>query len=158
MPRQRRGAAVPQRIPARPHDGARAGARRDRPHGRGGRRAPGDALGRAGRPQREGALAADQHFRALDERARSGGEAVEPVLADADDRQPHTHHMSSPLSALTAAAASALPPRRPASATKGRPSAFAASAALASAAPTKPTGNPSTSAGSGAPAAIISSR
>src|SRR2546421_89292 len=52
----------------------------------------------------------------------------------------------------------ALPPMRPRTMRNGRPWAFVASASLASAAPTKPTGMPSTAAGFGAPASISSSR
>src|SRR6185312_6163192 len=125
---------------------------------RGERLAPEDALGRALRHQRQMALAADQHLGAGDERARRGRDAVKAILADADDGEPHAHGDASCASALTAAAASALPPRRPMSAMKGSPSVLALSAAFASAAPTNPTGKPSTSAGSGAPAAIISKR
>src|SRR5215472_19155794 len=100
--------------------------------------------------------AADQHFRGFDECAPDRREAGEPVFTDADDREPGSHAPSA--SALTAAAASALPPRRPWSVMNSMPRPNATSAALASAAPTKPTGKPRIRAGFGAPSAIISSR
>ncbi|KGC52753.1 hypothetical protein DO65_4952 [Burkholderia pseudomallei] len=67
-------------------------------------------------------------------------------------------HSASEASALTAAAAIALPPRRPAIATNGTPRLSAARSAFDSAAPTKPTGKPRMRAGRGAPASIMSSR
>src|SRR6516165_5974969 len=99
--------------------------------------------------------AADQHFRGFDERTPDRREASEPVLSDADDREPGSHAPSA--SALTAAAASALPPRRPWSVMNSTPRPTAASAALASAAPTNPTGKPRIRAGFGAPCSSISS-
>ena len=72
-----------------------------------------------GRHHRQMARAADQHLGGLDQRARRRREPGEPVLADADDGEPGL--TPSPASALTAAAASALPPRRPASAMKASP-------------------------------------
>ena len=57
-----------------------------------------------------------------------------------------------PASALTAAAAaSALPPRRPRKVTKGTPFSASIKACFDSAAPTKPTGKPRMTAGGGAP-------
>src|SRR5262249_46543666 len=61
-------------------------------------------------------------------------------------------------SALTAAAAMALPPSRPRTVRNGTPRGFSISASLASAAPTKPTGMPRIAAGLGAPASMSSSR
>ena len=55
--------------------------------------------------------AADQHLGGLDERASRRSETGQPVLAYADHGEPRSH--SALASALTAAAASALPPRRP---------------------------------------------
>ena len=100
------------------------------------------------RHHRQMARAADQHLGGLDQRARRRREAGDAVLADADDRRARA---SSEVlaSALTAAAASALPPRRPVSVMKSSLRPKSASAALASAAPTKPTGKPRTSAGFG---------
>ena len=57
--------------------------------------------------------AAEQHLGAVDQRARGRAEAVIAVLADADDAEPARHQLIPALSALTAAAAMALPPRRP---------------------------------------------
>src|SRR5258708_25656394 len=67
-------------------------------------------------------------------------------------------HSSSLASALTAAAAMALPPRRPRTVRKGSPSRLTARAALDSAAPTNPTGMPIISAGRGAPPSTMQSR
>src|SRR5699024_2077852 len=63
-------------------------------------------------------------------------------------------------SALTAAAVMAEPPRRPCTVRNSSPrvAASSASACLDSQAPMNPTGQPTTAAGLGAPAAIISSR
>src|SRR6185437_4776263 len=159
MPRQDRADAVAQRIAARQHDDTLSLGRRDLLHGGGERLQPHQTFGRTRWDMSEMALAADQQLRRLDERTPRWRQAIDAVLADADEGKPCAHaRASGAASALTAAAASALPPRRPASVTKGSPHGFSASAALASAAPTKPTGNPSTSAGRGAPAAIISRR
>src|SRR5437016_140374 len=102
--------------------------------------------------------AADQGLRGLDEGAGGRAQPGEPVIADADDAEPLLHAVGLPHSALTAAAASALPPRRPLSVTKARPRPNPASASFASAAPTKPTGKPRISAGLSAPASSISMR
>src|SRR5215472_8271364 len=102
------------------------------------------------------ARTSDQHLGSFDQRARGRAEPGELVFTDTYDRQPALH--TGLASALTAAAASALPPRRPWRVTNWRPCPNSASAALASAAPTKPTGKPRTSAGCGAPAARISNR
>src|SRR5437763_1002874 len=59
------------------------------------------------------ALAADQGVRRLDEQARRGAQPAQPVLADADNRQPPLHGRAPVAKALTAAAANALPARRP---------------------------------------------
>ena len=96
-------------------------------------------------------VAADDHLRRLDKRPGGRRQALEPVLADADDVQPGLAHASPAASALTAAAAMALPPRRPRTVTKGMPWGSEASRAFDSAAPTKPTGKPRISAGLGAP-------
>jgi len=62
----------------------------------------------------EMARAADQGLGAVEERARRAAQAGHSILADADDGEPLRHQVSSArASALTAAAASALPPRRP---------------------------------------------
>ena len=63
------------------------------------------------------ALAADQNLSGVHERARRGIQPGEPVLTDADDGEPRFHARVPTASALTAAAAKALPPRRPLSAT-----------------------------------------
>src|SRR5580704_9262185 len=102
------------------------------------------------------ARAADQGFGGLDQRACYRAQPGEPVLADTNYRQPRLHDRSPATSALTAAAASALPPRRPLKAIYARPP-EPISAALASAAPTNPTGKPRIKAGLAAPSASISS-
>src|SRR6202022_2094913 len=77
--------------------------------------------------------------------------------ADAVDGCGRTHSVSL-ATALSAAAAIALPPRRPRTMTLGT-SALASSASLDSAAPTKPTGMPITAAGGATPGSCkISSR
>src|ERR1700722_3634473 len=148
--------AVPHRVAAREHDDPAPAMRGERGDRAGEGLLPRQALGRAGRDHRQMPRAADDYLGGLDQHARRRGEPAEPLIADPDDGEPGSH--ASPASALTAAAASALPPRRPRSATKSRPRPNSTSASLASAAPTKPTGKPSTSAGIGAPSAIISSR
>ena len=60
-------------------------------------------------------------------------------------------YYSSRARAFTAAAAMALPPRRPCKVRNGTPRLLAASAAFASAAPTNPTGTPTIREGLGAP-------
>src|SRR5690606_36893692 len=65
-------------------------------------------------------------------------------------------HSSSLAIALSAAAAMALPPRRPRTTRCSRPDGWADRASLDSAAPTKPTGTPMTAAGLGAPSSLIS--
>src|SRR5262249_6091226 len=77
--------------------------------------------------------------------------------ADADELSGRAH-MPSLASALTAAAAIALPPIRPSTVRNGTPRGSAANASFASAAPTKPTGIPTIAAGLGAPASSISSK
>ena len=67
-------------------------------------------------------------------------------------------HSISLARALTAAAAMALPPRRPCTVMYGIASGLSTSACLDSAAPTKPTGMPRMSTGRGAPRSSISSR
>src|SRR5262249_58416370 len=76
--------------------------------------------------------------------------------ADADEFSGRAH-MPSLASALTAAAAIALPPNRPSTVRNGTPRGSVANASFASAAPTKPTGIPTIAAGLGAPASSISS-
>ena len=100
------------------------------------------------RHHREMPGAADQHFRGFDQGARRRGDVAQPALADPDDAEPAVHDgIRAAHSALTAAAASALPPRRPRNAINGNPRPNPISASFASAAPTNPTGNPSTRAG-----------
>src|SRR5262245_51694047 len=74
------------------------------------------------------------------------------------DKLPGDSHISALASALTAAAAIALPPIRPSTVRNGMPREFSTNASFASAAPTKPTGTPRTAAGLGAPASSISSK
>ena len=61
----------------------------------------------------ETAAAADQYLGSLDQRPRCWAEPGKPILHDADDAEPAAHPRVPPISALTAAAARALPPRRP---------------------------------------------
>src|SRR5262249_17375955 len=77
--------------------------------------------------------------------------------ADADELSTPAH-IPALASALTAAAAIALPPIRPRTVRNGIPRGSAANASFASAAPTKPTGMPRIAAGFGTPPSSISSR
>src|SRR5262249_55193839 len=77
---------------------------------------------------------------------------------DADRDELAAAHMPARASALTAAAAMALPPSLPRTTRNGTPCGFSIRASLASAAPTKPTGMPRTAAGLGAPASISSNK
>src|SRR5262249_25015533 len=77
--------------------------------------------------------------------------------ADANEL-PARAHIPALASALTAAAAIALPPIRPSAVRNGTPRESAAKASFASAAPTKPTGMPRIAAGFGAPPSSISSK
>src|SRR5215467_999325 len=74
------------------------------------------------------------------------------------DELPGDRHFLTLASALTAAAAIALPPIRPSTVRNGMPREFSTNASFASAAPTKPTGMPRTAAGLAAPASSISSK
>src|SRR5258707_8260407 len=74
------------------------------------------------------------------------------------DELPGDSHIPALASALTAAAAIALPPIRPSAVRNGTPRASSTNASFASAAPTKPTGMPRIAAGLGAPASSISSK
>src|ERR1051326_7746939 len=78
--------------------------------------------------------------------------------ADADRDERSGAHIPARASALTAAAAMALPPSRPRITRNGTPRGLSTSASLASAAPTKPTGMPSIARGVGTPASISSSK
>jgi len=113
MVREHNADPVPQRVAARQHRDAGAAARCDLGNRFDERLAPHEPLGLARRHHRQMAGAANQGLRGLDQGARGGAQAGEPVLADADDAEPARHAGALPLSALTAAAASALPPRRP---------------------------------------------
>src|ERR1700730_11593723 len=147
--------AVPHRVAAGQHGHPRALAGFDGVYRPGEGPLPTDPLGAAVRHHTEMPSAADQHLGGLNQRTRRRREPGDPVLADADDGQPGLHTVLA--IALTAAAASALPPRRPWRVMNLSPCPKAASAALASAAPTNPTGKPRTSAGLGAPRASSSS-
>src|SRR5439155_14681904 len=74
------------------------------------------------------------------------------------DKLPGDSHVPALASALTAAAAIALPPMRPSTVRNGMPRESAANASFASAAPTNPTGMPRIAAGFGAPASRIPSK
>src|SRR5579875_2479972 len=90
--------------------------------------------------------------------AGTDADANQPTRARPDHRRSAAAaHSASHASALTAAEAIALPPRRPRT-TRNSHAPEPASASLLSAAPTKPTGTPITAAGRGAPAASSSSR
>src|SRR5258707_3889758 len=88
--------------------------------------------------------------------AGSDPDAVECSTKGGSTDCVNTAHSCSLASALTAAAAMALPPLRPLT-TRNGTRLWAARACLDSAAPTKPTGTPMMAAGSGAPSSSISS-
>src|SRR5690606_33810375 len=127
------------------------------------RRGPGHGLGGKRPGEIEMPRSAENDLRLVEQAAGDGGKPAAAVLADADHREPRRGHgvVSSgrpAARALTAAAARAEPPRRPRSVRKGTPKGFCASACFDSAAPTNPTGKPSTTAGFGKPSAIRSNR
>src|SRR4051812_40529800 len=103
------------------------------------------------------ALAADDQLGRGDAGPMVGRQAVNTILPDADHGEPGCGHAAS-LNALIAAAAMALPPRRPRTVRYGTPSFAAISASLDSRAPTKPTGNAKITAGLGPPDSIRSIR
>src|SRR5277367_1485722 len=110
---EQRAGAVPHWVAAREHDDAPAALR-----GNGGDRlaerlAPRQTFRRALRHHRQMANAANNDFRRLDERARGWGKSGEAVVTDADHCKPRLHWPAPLAIALTAAAASALPPRLP---------------------------------------------
>src|SRR5262249_47673536 len=78
--------------------------------------------------------------------------------ADADTDQQSLAHEPGLASALTAAAAIALPPILPRTTRNGMPREWVNNSSLDSAAPTNPTGKPRIAAGRGAPPSISSSR
>ena len=92
-------------------------------------------------------ICADDDLGIVEQRPGRRAEPGGTIVTDADYGKPAVgHQVSSPTSsALRAAAAIALPPRRPCSVTNG--SLLPARARFDSAAPTKPTGNPSMAAG-----------
>ena len=97
-------------------------------------------------------LTADQQLGRLQFLQRQRGKPGEPVLAQPDNRQPSGHEDEPDAliaKALTAAAASALPPRRPSSAIQGWRR-WAINRVFASAAPTNPTQKPRIAYGLGA--------
>ena len=115
------------------------------------RRRPGEALDV--RPARRGTMArwrsppTSTSAVSIERRARAGERPARPSSPMPTTASQGVMLVPPRISAFSAAAAMALPPRRPCSVMKGRPRSFAASAAFDSAAPTKPTGKPSTSAG-----------
>ncbi len=106
---------MPQRVAARQHRHPLSAAGGDRLDRALERAVPDEALGSAlGCPlghHRQVPGAADQDFGGIDQDARGRGKSGEPVLADPDDAEPALHFADA--KALTAAAARALPPRRP---------------------------------------------
>src|SRR6516162_155914 len=148
--------AVPERIAASQHSHVAAALCGDRLDRTPERPLPEKPFGAALRHHAKVASTANQQLSGPDERPRRRSESGQPVLADADYRKPWPH--ATLTRALTAAAASAPPPRGPSSVMWAIPRPKAASAAFASAAPTKPTGKPRMRAGFPAPAAMISSR
>ena len=94
----------------------------------------------------------------LDERSGSGCKGLIAIFAYANDGKPAHHDIVSDAKAFTAAAAIALPPRRPSRVIKGTSWLFETKAAFDSAAPTNPTGKPIMIAGFGPPACKISSK
>src|SRR5439155_17747624 len=107
------------------------------------RRRPCRALGLdAVRQHREVALAANHQLGRLHQSAPQSRQLRPAALAQPDDREPAIHAGRSSINrALTAAAANALPPRRPRKVRYGIPRVLAARSSFDSAAPTKPTGN-----------------
>ena len=102
---------VPKRIAARQYSHIPAAALGNRLDRAVERALPDESFGAVLRDHAEVASAANQHLGGLDERARRSGETGYPVLADPDYGEPGSHSVLA--SALTAAAASELPPRRP---------------------------------------------
>ncbi len=95
--------------------------------------------------------AADQYIRFIDDLPAGLAEPRQAVCADADHMKPRRHGEFCArlcISALTAAAASALPPLRPRSVTNGTPSEALINASLLSSAPTNPTGKARMASGS----------
>ena len=114
-----------------------------------------DDRARVAAPPRLGEEGDDR--RSGDDPGRLDGEQFRVAGSDPDAIETAERgHSASLASALTAAAAIALPPFRPRTTIAGRP--LARSASFNSAAPTKPTGMPMIAAGRAAPAAISSSR
>ena len=110
-----------------------------------------DDRARVAAPSRLGEEGDDR--RRGDDLGRLDGEQFGIARADPDAIETAKRaHSVSLASALTAAAAIALPPLRPRTTMAGRP--LSISASFNSAAPTKPTGMPMIAAGRGAPAAI----
>ncbi len=137
MARQGAADAVGHGIAGGQHDHPFAAVGGDGCHGLVERKPPGDLLAGAISDQPEMALAADQKLGGLDHCLRRRRQSVGSVGAHADDGQPGAHGVApgSRASALTVAAATALPPRRPASARYGA-GAVSTRACFASAAPT----------------------
>ena len=113
MAREHGADAVPQGVAAGQHCHPAAAVRGDRADRVGQRALPYEALGGTRRHHRQMALAADQGLGGLDKGTGRCAQAGNPVFADADDREPRLHFGVPAARALTAAAANALPPRRP---------------------------------------------
>src|SRR5687768_6251557 len=90
---------------------------------------------------------ADQHLGPGERIAGPLAQPVDAIGADADQREPGCRHAGPTSRVLTAAAAKALPPRRPRSVIHGTPRSAAIRASLLSTAPTKPTGKARITAG-----------
>ena len=104
--------AVVHRIAGRQHDHPTAAPLGDLVQRRLEASGPGQALGGGLGDHRLMTVAADQEFGGVDQGAGGRAQAAEAVVANADDGEPGGHPWSPPR-ALTAAAAKALPPRRP---------------------------------------------
>ncbi len=153
---KRRADAEVHRVAGREHADATAAHRGDRVDQIRHRRRPGIALRAALRSHGEMALAADQHLRRLDKRARGRREAGDAVLADADDRKPRASLCAAEDDGVQrgggdGAAAAAAGERD-----EGKAEVVLRERRFDSAAPTKPTGKPSTAAGRAAPSATSS--
>ena len=91
VPRQRGPDAVTEGVAGREDAYAPAGTRAQRPGQRGEGARPFEALAAVGRDHREMARSPDQRMCRIDLGAGRGAQAVQPVLADADDGEPGGH-------------------------------------------------------------------
>ena len=106
--------AEEHRVPRGQHTDRRAATFGNLRHQVGQRARPGQARASVLGEHCEMTVAANQGLRPIDQHPATRGQSVETVFTDPDNTQPSFRHASvRPASALTAAAAMALPPRRP---------------------------------------------